>query len=135
MPVSLLLYLLLHKIDPYPMEFQDKVKLTSALLFVVAGVTAFYMLPDTQGLLRVVAVLFGVALAVGAVALSQPGKDFVVYAQESVVEAKKVVWPTRKEATQMTGLVFVFVLVLALFMWLVDSSLSWLFYDILLKRG
>ena len=71
------------------MEFQDKVKLTSALLFVVAGVTAFYMLPDTQGLLRVVAVLFGVALAVGAVALSQPGKDFVVYAQESVVEAKK----------------------------------------------
>ena len=79
--------------------------------------------------------LAGIAAAAGVVWLSQPGKDFVVYAQESVAEAKKVVWPTRKEATQMTGMVFVFVFVLALFMWLVDSGLSWLFYDILLKRG
>lgn len=59
----------------------------------------------------------------------------MLYAQDSVAEAKKVVWPTRKEATQMTVMVFVFVFVLALFMWLVDSGLSWLFYDILLKRG
>ena len=71
----------------------------------------------------------------GAVWLSAPGKSFVTYAQDSVGEAKKVVWPTRKEATQLTGLVFLFVLVLALFMWLVDSGLSWLFYDLILGRG
>ncbi|WP_312854396.1 preprotein translocase subunit SecE [Paludibacterium denitrificans] len=41
----------------------------------------------------------------------------------------------RKEALQMTGMVFVFVFVLALFMWGVDSSLSWLFYDVILGRG
>ena len=59
----------------------------------------------------------------------------MTYAQDSVGEAKKVVWPTRKEATQLTGVVFLFVLVLALFMWLVDSGLSWLFYDLILGRG
>ena len=36
---------------------------------------------------------------------------------------------------QVTAVVFAFVLVLALFMWLVDSSLSWLFYEVLLGRG
>ena len=92
-------------------------------------------IPEGQDVLRVLAVLAGLAAAGGVVWLSQPGKDFVLYAQDSVAEAKKVVWPTRKEATQMTVMVFVFVFVLALFMWLVDSGLSWLFYDILLKRG
>ena len=67
--------------------------------------------------------------------LSHPGKDFVAYANDSLVEARKVVWPTRKEAMQMTGMVFIFVLVLALFMWMVDSGLSWLFYDVILGRG
>ena len=117
------------------MESQDKLKLVGALLCVVAGIAGLYLVPEGQGVLRVLAVLAGIAAAAGVVWLSQPGKDFVVYAQESVAEAKKVVWPTRKEATQMTGMVFVFVFVLALFMWLVDSGLSWLFYDILLKRG
>jgi preprotein translocase subunit SecE len=117
------------------MESQDKLKLVGALLCVVAGVAGFYLIPEGQGVLRVLAVLAGLAAAGGVVWLSQPGKDFVLYAQDSVAEAKKVVWPTRKEATQMTVMVFVFVFVLALFMWLVDSGLSWLFYDILLKRG
>ncbi|MCP1293230.1 MULTISPECIES: preprotein translocase subunit SecE [Chromobacterium] len=117
------------------MEMQDKIKLALAGLLVAAGIVGFYMIPADQGILRALSFVAGVILAVGAVWLSQPGKSFVTYANESLVEARKVVWPTRKEAMQMTGMVFVFVLVLALFMWLVDSSLSWLFYDVILGRG
>ncbi|TCW28111.1 preprotein translocase subunit SecE [Gulbenkiania mobilis] len=117
------------------MEMQDKLKLLLAALLVVAGIAGFYLVPEGQGFLRAIAFVAGLLAAGVVMWLSTPGRAFVGYAQESVVEAKKVVWPTRKEATQMTGLVFLFVLVLALFMWIVDSGLSWLFYDILLGRG
>lgn len=117
------------------MEMQDKLKLVAAVLVLVAGVVGFYMLPADQGVLRALLFMASIVVAAGVVWLSLPGKQFVLYAQESVVEAKKVVWPARKEATQMTLMVFVFVVVLSLFMWLVDSSLSWLFYDVLLNRG
>ncbi|MEQ6291035.1 preprotein translocase subunit SecE [Vogesella sp. GCM10023246] len=117
------------------MESQDKIKLGLAALLVVAGVTGFYLLPADQTVLRVVLFIASLLAAAGVVWQSTMGRDFVVYAQESVAEARKVVWPARKEATQLTMLVFVFVFVLALFMWLVDSSLSWLFYDVLLRRG
>ncbi|TIC78447.1 preprotein translocase subunit SecE [Crenobacter intestini] len=117
------------------MEMQDKMKLALAGLLVAAGVAGFYLVPEGQGLLRTLAFVAGLAMAVGVLWVSTPGREFVAYAHESVAEAKKVVWPTRKEATQMTGLVFVFVTLLALFMWLVDSSLTWFFYDLILKRG
>jgi len=117
------------------MEMQDKIKLVLAGLLVVAGIAGFYLIPETQGILRVLAFVAGLVAAAGVIWVSQPGKAFAGYAQESVVEARKVVWPTRKEAMQMTGLVFLFVLVLSLFMWSVDSTLSWVFYDLLLGRG
>jgi len=117
------------------MNSLDKVKIGLALLLVVAGVTAFYMLPDGQVALRVVAVVLSVLLAFGGVVgFTQPGRDFVDYARDSWKEAQKVVWPKKKETWQMTGIVFVFVGVLALFMWLVDSGLAWLFYDVILGR-
>ena len=117
------------------MEMQDKIKMSLAGLLVVAGVVGFYMIPDSQGFLRVLAMFVALVLAAGVVWLSQPGRDFVAYARDSVTEGRKVVWPTRKEAMQMTGIVFLFVAVLALFMWLVDSGLSWLVYDVILGRG
>ncbi|MFQ5582125.1 MAG: preprotein translocase subunit SecE [Mariprofundaceae bacterium] len=45
--------------------------------------------------------------------------------REVQVEAKKVVWPERKEAVQATLMVVVMVVFVALFLWLVDSALSW----------
>jgi len=56
---------------------------------------------------------------------TQAGRDFVVFARESVEEAKRVVWPSRKETLQTTGVVFLFVFVMALFLWVVDSGLLW----------
>ena len=68
--------------------------------------------------------LFVVAGLVGY--FSAPGKEFGIYAKESVDEAKKVVWPTRKETLQSTGIIFVFVLVMAIFLWSVDWSLTFM---------
>lgn len=117
------------------MENVDKLKLVAALLLVVAGVTGFYLLPADQQALRVVAVVVGVLLGAAVVWFSAPGRDFVDYARDSIKEAEKVVWPSKKETWQVTGVVFLFALTLALFMWGVDAGLAWLFYDVLLKRA
>ncbi|XZG71036.1 preprotein translocase subunit SecE [Chitinibacteraceae bacterium HSL-7] len=117
------------------MERIDQVKVTSALLLVVAGVALYYMVPADQGVLRVLSVVLGLVLAGAVMWFSDPGRTFVDYARDSVKEAQKVVWPSKKETWQVTGVVFLFVGVLALFMWLVDSALAWAFYDLILGRG
>ena len=38
----------------------------------------------------------------------------------------------RKEAIQMTAYVFAFVFVMALFLWLTDKTIEWVFYDLIL---
>ena len=63
---------------------------------------------------------------------AEPGKALVAYARDSVRELKKVVWPTRKEAMQMTLYVFAFVFVMALFLWVTDKTLEWALYDLVL---
>ncbi len=52
--------------------------------------------------------------------------DMQKFMNEVKVEAKKVTWPERKETIQATLMVFVMVIFIALFLWLIDSSLSWL---------
>jgi preprotein translocase subunit SecE len=110
----------------------DKIKFAIAVLLVVAGIAAFYWFSDSATVLRVLYVLAG--LAAGAVVgwTTEPGKRFYVFAQESVVETKKVVWPTRKESFQTAGAVFAFVAVMAVFLWFTDKSLEFLMYDLLL---
>jgi preprotein translocase subunit SecE len=116
------------------MENVDKLKVGAAVLLVSAGLFGFYWLPMDQKAMRVAAVLGGVLLAVVVLWFSSPGRRFVDYGRDSIKEAQKVVWPSKRETWQVTGLVFVFAVTLALFMWLVDSGLQWLFYDVLLRR-
>jgi preprotein translocase SecE subunit len=52
--------------------------------------------------------------------------------QGFVQEVRKVVWPTRKEATQTTLVVFGFVLVMAIFLWLSDKSIEWVIFSAIL---
>jgi preprotein translocase subunit SecE len=104
----------------------DKIKLLIAVLLVVAGVAGFYLLPDLPALVRVLMVLGGLVAAAAVAFLTAPGKAFFVFAGESRDEARKVVWPTRKETMQTTGVVLAFVFVMAVFLWIVDSSLLWI---------
>ncbi|HZN25150.1 MAG TPA: preprotein translocase subunit SecE [Burkholderiales bacterium] len=103
----------------------DKLKIALAALLVVAGLAGFYFFADSPAIVRVLSVLAGLAAATGVLWTTAPGKQFYVYAHESYEETKKVVWPTRKETMQTTGVVFLFVVLMALFLWAVDSSLLW----------
>jgi len=103
----------------------DKIKLGLALLLIAAGVAGFYYLSDSPPVLRVAAVIAGLAAAAAVGWTSAPGKQFYVFAQESVAETKKVVWPSRKETVQSTGVVLAFVIVMAVFLWIVDALLVW----------
>ena len=110
----------------------DKAKLATAALLVVAAVVAFYMLGQQDLWLRVAALLALMIIAIATFFTSEPGKQLIAYGQDSIREVKKVVWPTRKEALQMTGYVFAFVVVMALFLWLTDKTLEWVLYDLVL---
>lgn len=101
----------------------DKIKLVVAFLLVVAGVVGFYALKDSASVLRVLSVLLGVLSAAGVLYTTELGKRLFGFAQDSVAEAKRVVWPTRKETLQTTGVVVMFAVVMALFLWAVDASL------------
>jgi preprotein translocase subunit SecE len=110
----------------------DKLKFVLALLLVAAGIAGFYFLSEQALVLRVLAVLLGLAAGVAVAWHTEPGQRFVVLAREAVNEAKKVVWPSRKETMQTTGIVFAFVLVMAIMLWITDKSLEWVLYDLVL---
>jgi len=104
----------------------DKIKLGVAALLVVAGVVGYYYLNDSATIVRAGSVLAGLIAASAVAWMTAPGKQLFAFAQESVAETKKVVWPTRKETLQTTGLVFLFILLMAIFLWLVDATLLWM---------
>ena len=110
----------------------DKAKLATAALLVIGAVVAFYMLGQQDLWLRVAALLVLMIAAAATFFTSEPGKQLIAYGQDSIREVKKVVWPTRKEALQMTGYVFAFVVVMALFLWFTDKTLEWVLYDLIL---
>ena len=88
----------------------DKAKLAGSVLLLLASIFAFYYLGKQDLWLRVAALLVLIAAAVALFFTSEPGKQLIAFGRDSVREVKKVVWPTRKEAGQMTGYVFAFVL-------------------------
>ena len=106
-----------------------------AIFIIVAGIGLFYSL-NINIWLKWGVVLLAVAGAIATFFFISPtGLRLHGYVKDSWRELGKVVWPTRKEAVQFTWIVFLFVVILAIFLWLVDSSLSWLFYGVILGRG
>jgi preprotein translocase subunit SecE len=112
----------------------DKFKVALAVVAAIAGVIGFFYLKgqNKPALMCAGALVAGLAFAVVLLWSSATGRDFLNFAKEAVRETKKVVWPTRKEATQITGIVFAFVLVMAMFLWGTDKILQFLLYDVIL---
>ena len=104
----------------------DKLKIALAVGCVVAGVFAYYWFANIAVVLRVLMVLAGLAVGAAVAYTSQPGKEFFLFAQEAWAEAGRVSWPSRKETLQTTGVVFAFVVVMALFLFAIDGSLAWI---------
>jgi preprotein translocase subunit SecE len=113
----------------------DKIKFVLALLLLAAGVVGFYLLAEQPTILRVLAVAAGVGLCAAVAWRTEPGRQFFVFAREAKDEVRKVVWPTQKETLQMTGLVFAFVVVMAIFLLVIDKGLEWALYDLILGWG
>jgi preprotein translocase subunit SecE len=110
----------------------DKAKLAGSAVTVILALVAYYALGKQGPLFQWLGLLAGLAVAVVIFLTSEAGKSLVAFGQDSVREMKKVVWPARSEATQMTLYVFGFVFVMALFLWLTDKTLEWFFYDLIL---
>ena len=110
----------------------DKAKLAVAGVLVIAAVVAFYALARQDLWMRIGALVVLLIAAVATFFTSEVGKQLIAYGNDSVREVRKVVWPTRKEALQMTGYVFAFVFVMALFLWMTDKTLEWVLYDLIL---
>jgi preprotein translocase subunit SecE len=101
----------------------DKIKIGVAFLLVAAGIAGFYYLQQSAAVLKLASVLAGLLLAAGVFWTTESGKRLFGFGRESVAEAKRVVWPTWKETYQSTGVVIMFAVVMALFLWAVDASL------------
>jgi preprotein translocase subunit SecE len=110
----------------------DRAKVVLALAAVAAGIVGFYLLAEQPTIARVGAILAGLVIGVAIAWFSGPGQRFFAFAQDSWSETRRVVWPDRKETTQVTLTVFAFVAVMAIFLWLVDKTLEWALYDLVL---
>ena len=110
----------------------DKAKLAVAALLVAGAVVAYYLVKGADWM-RWGALIALLLAGVGVFSVSEAGKQFIAFARDSWNETyNKVVWPKPKETWQMTGYVFAFVVVMALFLWLTDKTVEWLFYDVIL---
>lgn len=110
----------------------DKLKFLLAALAVIAGIAGFYLLGADTALLRGASFLAGLIVAVALIWTTAQGRQLAAFVRESIAEARKVVWPSRKETLQTTAMVFVFVLVMAIFLWLTDKTLEWVMIDLIL---
>ena len=110
----------------------DKAKLGAAVALVIAALAGFYLLGKQGQVVQWGVLVLGLAAAVVVFFTAESGKEFVAFGRDSWKEVKKVVWPTRKEAIQMTLYVIAFSAVMALFLWLTDKTLEWVFYDLVL---
>jgi len=110
----------------------NRIKLTLAVLVVVAGIVGFSMLEGQNAMARVGVFVASLLVALGIVWFSDTGRRSVGYLRDSTTELRRVVWPSRKEATRMTGVVFVFVAIMAVILWLFDKILAWVIYGLFL---
>jgi preprotein translocase subunit SecE len=110
----------------------DKAKLGAAVALVIASLVGFYMLGKQGQIVQWAVLVIGLAAAAAVFFTSDSGKELIAFGRDSWKEVRKVVWPERKEAIQMTLYVFGFVVVMALFLWLTDKTLEWVFYDLIL---
>jgi preprotein translocase subunit SecE len=101
-------------------------------LLVIGALLGYYGLANESMPVRLAVLFGGIIVALVMVAITSNGKRFIAYAKDSWNEVKKVVWPTRKETTQMTLIVFAFVAIMSIFLWSADKLIEWLIFSVFL---
>jgi preprotein translocase subunit SecE len=110
----------------------DIVKQVFSVVFVVAGVAAFYYFSTDHSyfkeirlLYRVLGLVVIVLMALAMMLTTDVGRSVWSFVLESKQEVRKVVWPTREETMRTTLLVFAMVFIVSLILWLLDMFLFW----------
>lgn len=103
----------------------DVVKQVFSVVFVVAGVAAFYYFSETPLLYRVLGLVVVALMVAGMMLTTGVGRNVWGFVLESKQEVRKVVWPTRDETFRTTLLVFAMVFIVGLILWLLDMFLFW----------
>ncbi|WP_092403127.1 MULTISPECIES: preprotein translocase subunit SecE [Candidatus Ichthyocystis] len=110
----------------------EKIKVALFFLVFLAGVIFFSFFPSQGFFVRLGVALVSVAVCLTLIWFSDFGRNLMVFFRESVREASKVFWPTRKETMQLVLVVFVFTVIVALYLFFVDKFLEWFLYDLIL---
>jgi preprotein translocase subunit SecE len=110
----------------------DKLRLSLAGALVIAALVVYYLLAKQGAWAQWAGLLVGLTAAVAVFFTSETGRQLIAFGRDAIREVKKVVWPERKEAMQITAYVFAFVVLMAVFLWLTDKTLEWVFYDLIL---
>jgi preprotein translocase subunit SecE len=111
----------------------DKARLAAAVALVIASLAGFYLLGKQGAIAQWGALIVGLIAAAAVFFSSETGRELIAFGRDAWREVRKVVWPERKEAIQMTAYVFGFVLIMAIFLWLTDKTIEWVFYDLILR--
>ena len=104
----------------------EKIKLVLSALLLAAGIAGFYLLADKALVLRILAILVGMGAAIAVLWTTPQGMSALSFIGEAVAEAKRVVWPTRKETIQTAVAVFILVAIVAAFLALVDIGFAYM---------
>ena len=103
----------------------DKLKLSLAAVVLFGAIAAFYVYEDVATFLRVAGVLVGAGVAAAIALRTARGREARDFVKGATIEARKVVWPTRKETVQTTLIVLVMVILVGILLWLLDMFLLW----------
>lgn len=99
----------------------DTLKWTVVFALVAAAVVGNSLYGELSVVLRATGVVVLVAIACAVAAITTKGRAAITFAQESRMEVRKVVWPTRQETMQTTLIVLAVTVAMALILWGVDG--------------
>lgn len=111
----------------------DKLKLVAAAAIIAIGVGAFYYLGEQSVLIRAGIVIVSVVAALAVAMMSTQGQAAWEFSKAARTEVRKVVWPTRRETAQSTGIVLLLVFLVGVYIFFVDKIMFWVIYDMILR--
>ena len=103
----------------------DTLKLAIAVLVAISTIAGFYVFSEHSFLLRLGGLVIGIAVSIGIALQTEKGRSLWIFFQDSQIEVRKVVWPTRQETLQTTMIVILVVIIVSIILWLLDMFLGW----------
>ena len=107
------------------MATNDKAKVAAAGVVLVVSFFLFYYFSDESLFYRVLGIVSGFLIAAGIFFTTAQGRATSSFLGTARTELRKMVWPTRTETLQTTLIVFIVVMIVAVFLWALDRMLSW----------